>query len=162
MKRAALLLALMIATDSDASSTRAGHTYTSLRMLEHSLLVHSVRAGSAPTTQAELLALMRLHPEVFHRRAGHDDWNRPLNYRIPSADPSRAFDLYSSGPNGKDDGGEDDDIVPWENRGYYRTGGSQALVVGLAVLLDGPLLALILVIRFVLRRPARAPNRGVG
>ena len=146
----------MISTAADASSTRAGRTYTALRNVEHLLLVHSVQAGGAPATQADLLALMRSRPQVFHRRAGDDDWNRPLNYRIPSVDPSRAFDLYSSGPDGKDDGGEGDDIVPWEYRGYYRTGGSQPLLLALAVLADGPLLALILVLRFFLRRRAQS------
>ena len=154
-RRVVLILACLICTSSNASSTRAGRTYTALGMLEEALLVQSIRAGGAPANRAELLALMRSHPEVFHPRAEQDDWNRQINYRFPSPDPSRAFDIYSSGPDGKDDGGGGDDVVPWENRGYFRTNAAPGkLLLALAVVLDGPLLALLLAIRFVLRRRA--------
>ncbi len=43
-----------------------------------------------------------------------DMWGNELKYRYPSkpfADDKNLFDVWSAGPNGKDDGGEGDDIL---------------------------------------------------
>jgi hypothetical protein len=39
-----------------------------------------------------------------------DVWGRELVYRFPSRHLDAMFDLYSLGPNGRDEGGEGDDI----------------------------------------------------
>lgn len=40
----------------------------------------------------------------------YDEWNHPLRYRYPGKYDPQGFDLYSVGPDGKDDDGEGDDI----------------------------------------------------
>jgi hypothetical protein len=41
-----------------------------------------------------------------------DPWNRPLIYRVPGELSGNDYDLYSMGPNGLDEGGGGDDILP--------------------------------------------------
>ncbi len=47
-----------------------------------------------------------VHGEVI------DAWGNPLFYRSPGSKAAK-FDLYSAGPNGKDDCGAGDDIGNW-------------------------------------------------
>ncbi len=42
-----------------------------------------------------------------------DPWGNPYQYRYPGVHRKYKFDLYSFGPNGKDDGGKGDDITNW-------------------------------------------------
>jgi hypothetical protein len=39
-----------------------------------------------------------------------DGWERPFRYRYPGIRHPESFDIYSCGPDGIDDGGENDDI----------------------------------------------------
>lgn len=45
-----------------------------------------------------------------------DPWNNPYNFKSPGNVNEDGFDLWSNGPNGKDDGGKDDDIANWSEK----------------------------------------------
>ena len=45
-----------------------------------------------------------------------DAWGSPLRYRFPGVVNVETFDLYSTGPNGLDEGGKGDDIGNWPGR----------------------------------------------
>jgi general secretion pathway protein G len=45
----------------------------------------------------------------------YDAWGRPIRYRCPGLVNRNGFDLYSLGPNGRDDGGSGDDIGSWQH-----------------------------------------------
>lgn len=145
-----MLMALGI-TCAYASSTRAGRTYAHLRALDERLLVYAVRSGNPPRTREELSSLVRSQADWFRKRDLIDAWQVPVNYRFPSASEDRAFDLYSSGPDRIDNGGEGDDIVPWEYRGYYATKSGADTWIAAALLLDGPILLLLILVRRTLR-----------
>ena len=43
-----------------------------------------------------------------------DAWNSPLSYTIPGVNNTNSVDIYSFGPNGNDNNGNNDDINNWE------------------------------------------------
>jgi hypothetical protein len=43
----------------------------------------------------------------------YDGWGRPMRHRFPGVRHPDGYDIYSVGPDGQDDGGENDDIVNW-------------------------------------------------
>jgi hypothetical protein len=110
-----------------------------------------------PRTQQEFDALLTLRTDKFHKKESFDSWGQPMIYRWPSSSPDRAYDLYSAGANGMDERGEGDDVAVWNNRGYHRQyrSWSDLLVIG-AMLLDGPLLLVVVVVMSVRHRKWRA------
>lgn len=50
-----------------------------------------------------------------------DGWRQPFKYRCPGKHNPLSFDLYSIGPNGKDEQGEGDDIGNWTLPRDYMT-----------------------------------------
>ena len=63
------------------------------------------------------------------RKTFRDPWGRELVYTFPSPRPAVLFDLYSMGPNGKDEGGGGDDI----------TCGQEANIARMRLLFKGPI-----------------------
>jgi len=59
--------------------------------------IDALLAGDIPAANAE-----RLHT---------DPWGHPITYRFPARDPMCEFELYSKGPNGRDEQGGGDDVV---------------------------------------------------
>jgi hypothetical protein len=43
----------------------------------------------------------------------YDAWGYPMRYRFPGIRNPQGYDIYSIGPDGHDDGGENDDIGNW-------------------------------------------------
>jgi hypothetical protein len=43
-----------------------------------------------------------------------DAWKREFFYTYPGQHNEGSYDLWSAGPNGVDDQGENDDVVNWE------------------------------------------------
>jgi len=43
-----------------------------------------------------------------------DAWNNDFNYKVPGDENEFSFDLWSNGPNGTNDRGDQDDIVNWK------------------------------------------------
>ena len=50
--------------------------------------------------------------ELNERGEAIDPWGKPLVYRSPGS-KGAGFDLYSCGPNGRDEGGTGDDVGNW-------------------------------------------------
>ncbi|MBF0522513.1 MAG: type II secretion system major pseudopilin GspG [Candidatus Omnitrophica bacterium] len=74
--------------------------------------------GRYPTAEEGLMAL-RANPGsldkwggAYLKRDPKDPWGNPYNYRSPGSH-NTDYDLYSSGPNGIDDGGSGDDVGNW-------------------------------------------------
>ena len=140
-----------------AGSLRAGLTYSQLESIEKTFMYHVLLTGQIPQSQSEFDALFLQRPDIFRRGDSRDAWNRPLIYRRPSSHPARPHDFYSAGPDGRDDNGGGDDVVVWEDRGYY-TGShpTDGMALVIAVLLDGPLLLVVVVVMSVRHRKWRA------
>ena len=128
-------------------------TYVSLQRLEQALLVKSVREGRAPKSQEEFNGLPSKDPAYFPKYWFHDAWGRDIIYVFPSASDTRAFDVYSRGTNGVDDGGNGDDVVPWEYRGYHSPAKEPLeKTFTLLLLVDGPLILLCLFVLKIWRK----------
>jgi general secretion pathway protein G len=80
--------------------------------------------GKYPETDEGLAALMQPKSRVDDERYGgpylendkvEDAWGNAFNYRAPGEFHEDSFDLWSSGPDGKDDEGKEgsDDIKNW-------------------------------------------------
>ena len=81
--------------------------------------------GKYPETDEGLPALMQAKSRVDDERYGgpymendkiEDPWGNAFNYRAPGEFHEDSFDLWSSGPDRKDDGGKEgsDDIKNWD------------------------------------------------
>ncbi len=80
--------------------------------------------GRYPETDEGIEALMMRKQEADDERYGGpylendivvDPWSQPFNYRSPGEFHEEGYDLWSSGPDQKDDGGQEgsDDIKNW-------------------------------------------------
>ena len=80
--------------------------------------------GRYPETDEGIEALMKSKQEADDERYGGpylendivvDPWSQPFNYRSPGEFHEDGYDLWSSGPDMKDDGGKEDsdDIKNW-------------------------------------------------
>jgi len=101
------------------------HTVIFLEVLEQALVLYRSDHGVFPPPEDGGLALLSTTVDkrlgcyfrlskVHRDDAGRivDYWKRPLIYRIHNERPNRQrLELYSVGPNGKDEGGQGDDIV---------------------------------------------------
>ncbi len=45
-----------------------------------------------------------------------DPWGNEFNYRFPGEINEEEFEIWSNGPNGKDDDGDEDDIISWRKK----------------------------------------------
>jgi hypothetical protein len=66
----------------------------------------------------EALGFDKAAPDAFRRwpQVPRDDaWGNPIRYRCPGPVHTKGWDLWSCGPNGKDDQGEFDDILVGED-----------------------------------------------
>lgn len=154
MKRAWWVVLLWsLASGADATTTRAGLTYNRLQGLQQQVLEQAVKNTHLPTTAEGLNGLKRVDGQPISESRMLDAWGQPFVYRAPSRSSDRLFDVYSIGPNGRDDGGEEDDIVPWDYRGYYSPGHNFLENAFMYVaLLDGPVLFVGILSWFVYRQ----------
>lgn len=126
-----------------ATTTLQGLTYNRLERIQLDVLQHAVNRSHLPTTEEGLVSLRQLNGTAFDPSEFRDSWGEPLIYRSPSASKERLFDLYSKGPNRRDDGGTGDDVVVWEYRDYYSGAGSLGIferAFGWLMVIDGPIL----------------------
>ncbi len=87
----------------------------SVERLATVLDMYKLDAGSYPTTEQGLQALITQPPGVAHwsgpylkgDKLPEDPWGHPFVYRSPSERPGHEFDLYSLGPKGQATGPQD-------------------------------------------------------
>ncbi|MHB1080028.1 MAG: type II secretion system major pseudopilin GspG [Prosthecobacter sp.] len=87
------------------------------------LQVYESRAMRMPTTEQGLRALVEkptIEPIPDSYKNGlleevpKDPWGQEYKYRFPAQKSKKAFDLWSIGPDGIDDNGENDDTGNWK------------------------------------------------
>ena len=86
--------------------------------ISNALDMYKMGNGSFPTTEQGFKYLLEKpspSPSNWNgpylKREPIDPWRKPYQYRCPSQNNQQSFDLWSSGPDGKD--GTDDDITNW-------------------------------------------------
>ena len=86
-------------------------TKVTLALVDVGLLLYSIDKGSEPKTLADLVKSSKAYPNGYlgETAVPKDGWGNPLHYE-PGVDGE--YVLYSLGPNGVDNGGEGDDILP--------------------------------------------------
>lgn len=99
---------------------KARITTTSAQMsnLETSLKNYEMHMGSFPKSLNGLIENEENKsawdgPYLDKDAIPKDAWENDYNYKFPGDNNRRGFDLWSNGPNGTDDRGEDDDIANW-------------------------------------------------
>lgn len=120
-----------------------GLTYSRLERIQFDILQHAAKVSHLPTTEEGLGSLRQLNGAAYDPSEFKDSWGEQLVYRSPSNSKERLFDLYSMGPNRKDDGGAGDDVVVWEYRNYYSAAGSLGIferAFAWVMVFDGPFL----------------------
>jgi len=87
---------------------------TDLATLKTALNTYEIDAGAFPTTDQGLKALVETPKDVkdwhgpYLKKLPKDPWGNDYVYRSPSKnDKTKDFDLLSSGPDGKEGGGDD-------------------------------------------------------
>jgi general secretion pathway protein G len=101
-----------------ATSSPPSRTYHSLQSLDKAILGFHADKGRYP--DAKQLARELQEAEWLDRGNDvRDDWGRPFVYRVPGE--HGPYDLYSTGADGIDDRGSNDDISRWAgvNEGFY-------------------------------------------
>ncbi len=104
---ATLIVMLML-----LAQNKAEHRF--LRDLEHQLQIYRNTHGVYPPADrplSESISIPRDRLDAHGRVL--DRWGRPLHYTLPGRHNKQLFDLQSYGRNGRDDGGEKDDITNW-------------------------------------------------
>jgi len=83
------------------------------------LMAYKSATGDYPTTEQGLAILLEPNPKIGiqepllrSRDALLDPWGHPYQYKNPGAKRPYSFDLWSTGPDGKD--GTEDDIGNWD------------------------------------------------
>ena len=88
--------------------------------LNTALRFYELDNGNFPTTEEGLDALMSKPPSATDWNGPYlekkllDPWDNPYIYLCPGKHNKDSYDLYSCGPDGEDDLGEDDDIADWK------------------------------------------------
>src|SRR5688572_20215895 len=104
----AIIVALPLRSGGDRPKLAARHKLTVIAGL---LQQWHEKKGTYPTDIRQLEELLAADiPTASRERLSEDPWGNRITYRLPSMKPSCAFDLYSNGPNGRDDGGDGDDV----------------------------------------------------
>jgi general secretion pathway protein G len=86
--------------------------------IETALSIFRLHYDRYPTTEENLDILLKpstmkgWNNEPYLTRQPLDPWKRKYQYRYPGSHPPLPYDLWSSGPDGKD--GTEDDITNWE------------------------------------------------
>ncbi|MFH1229956.1 MAG: type II secretion system major pseudopilin GspG [Planctomycetota bacterium] len=90
-----------------------------LSRIEMGLKMYMLDCGAYPTTEQGLLALKEKPSPTptnwngpYMEKEIIDPWGKPYQYRCPSQDTQRDYDLWSWGTDGKD--GTEDDITNWK------------------------------------------------
>ena len=96
---------------------RLMRTQSIVAMVGDVLMTYRQEVGRFPSSEEGLGVLSQGNgtKEPFMRSAEdiRDSWGQRLVYRRAGSDDRPPFHLYSLGPNGKDDGGDSDDISFW-------------------------------------------------
>ena len=107
-----------------AIGLRAGRVRTerqAIAQVEKALLCYYLDFGAFPAPGAEEAALRQHGANPYHaqflkrwpaREGLRDHWGRPLCIK-PGRHNPRLVDIYSLGPNGRDEQGQGDDIENW-------------------------------------------------
>lgn len=84
--------------------------------IETALKVYRLERGSYPTSLEELRKTPEGRETPYLEKKAQDPWGNLYIYQYPKKETHlMAFDLYSCGPNGKDDGAEPDDVTHWDD-----------------------------------------------
>ena len=160
MKTILFILLMIVSVPTLAHSTLASNTYHQLKELQLALLNYSNLEGNLPTSQNEFENLMNEKGNLLLSVYSNEDtWGQLLVYRYPSVSSIRAFDLYSIGANGVDNKGEDDDVVPWQYRGFYQPKNEFSSIFSFfLILLDGPIILIFIVIFYLSRKYKKTRN----
>jgi general secretion pathway protein G len=96
----------------------SSHTYDPIsNSIDTPLLAYKMSIGQFPTTEQGFQALLTAPPGVtnwhgpYLFEAPKDHWGHPYHYRSPGLHNPKSYDVWSSGPDGKD--GTPDDIGNW-------------------------------------------------
>jgi general secretion pathway protein G len=97
-------------------SARRSATALAIQQTEVSLQEFEYIYGRYPDSLEELVTPPEPpaggEAQEFLDRVPVDPWNHDLVYNVPGENVGRRYDLYSMGPNGVDDRGQGDDIIP--------------------------------------------------
>ena len=123
-------------TPRDPGAVRATHSGVSLTQTDFLAIYIAAEQyrsseGSYPKSLSDLVArpksrkLLTRFEKTPEGYVLFDVWRaKPLKYVCPGKVWSDAFDVYSLGPNGIDDGGKHDDVASWDLIERYRHPGS--------------------------------------
>jgi len=96
-------------------------TKISISSINMALKMYDIDNKTFPTTEEGLKALVEKPSSVGENWMGPyveqeliDPWGHPYQYRCPSQNNHPDFDIWSWGPDGKDE--TDDDIVNWKKK----------------------------------------------
>ncbi len=101
--------------------SRVGKVRADIAAFESALEMYSLDMYAYPSAEAGLAALKTppagtdiatYRPGGYVKRLRDDPWGNPYQYVVPGVRSGGAYDLYSSGPDGK--AGTADDIGNWE------------------------------------------------
>ena len=101
--------------------SRVGKVRADIAAFESALEWYSLDMYSYPNAEAGLAALKKppagadiatYRPGGYVKRLRDDPWGNPYQYDVPGQRSGGAYDVYSSGPDGK--AGTADDIGNWE------------------------------------------------
>ena len=88
-----------------------------MERLDTALKIFRLENGSYPTSLAVLMkppATIAGRKTPYLEKEPLDPWGEWYVYKCPGTKSQVGYDLYSKGPNKRDDGGEGDDIPNWK------------------------------------------------
>lgn len=101
--------------------SRVSKARSDVAAFESALEMYSLDMYAYPSTEAGLVALKTApagadattyRPGGYVKRMRDDPWGNPYNYNMPGLRSGGAYDVFSSGPDGKP--GNEDDIGNWQ------------------------------------------------
>lgn len=86
--------------------------------LDTALKIYRLENGSYPATLGSLTRppAVKGRTTPYLEREPLDPWGEQYKYKSPGSRSAVGYDIYSTGPNLRDDGGENDDIPNWERK----------------------------------------------
>ena len=125
------------------ASTYRGFAIVRIDTLDEAVSKFKHDIGRFPSNEEGLRALIQEPalesnwngPYLPYKFIPHDPWNNKYRYIFPAKHGTKEFDIYSFGPNGKDDKGLDDDLTNWRKRTTVISGCILFLLISAPVLL---------------------------
>lgn len=89
-----------------------------MQRLDTALKLYRLDTGAYPATLAALTKPAGIPGKTtpYLEKEPEDPWKELYKYKAPGTHGTLGYDLWSSGPNKRDDGGENDDIPNWERK----------------------------------------------